>query len=113
MDDAVTLIGMTYTTDDYGNPVPAPTFSRILCRVESVRGAEFYDASQQNIRLDYVFVISNPIDYRGQEVVRYRDRMGVEKDYRVVRTYRRQDGAVELTCSERSVIPDPGADPNE
>lgn len=105
MDDAITLIGMAYTTDKYGNQVPTSAERRVLCTVQSVRGSEWYDASQQGIRLDYVFVLSEFIDYRGEEVVKYKDWTGTERDYRVIRTYRRSDGAIELTCAERTVTP--------
>lgn len=104
MDDAITLVGMTHGTDEYGNPVGTETLTRVLCRVYSVRGAEWYEASQQNIRLDYVFHLSTVRDYHGEEIVRYRDWTGTEKDYRVVRTYMKADGSIELTCSERVIL---------
>ena len=100
MNDVIKLQATTYTTDAYGNEIPETVSRQVFCDVQSVTRSEWYDASQQGLRLSCVFRISNYVDYRGEPTVLYTDWTGQECEYTVVRTYRSGD-AIELTCAER------------
>ncbi|MDM8151643.1 phage head closure protein [Priestia megaterium] len=82
------------TQNEEGFPVPGEdTRRQIFANEKSIRGNEFYIASQSGYTLDTMFEIHS-LDYEGEKVVEYEF-----KRYRVVRTYeRKQDEITELIC---------------
>lgn len=71
------------------------TARTVMCEVQSVRRAEYYDAINAGYRPEYVFVLALAEDYEEERLVMYHG-----QKFRVVRTYRTEDG-IEITV-ERS-----------
>ena len=101
MDDVIKLISTgTPTYDEYGNEILSRTERQVFCTVNSVNRTEFYQAAQNDLQPEYVFVISHFKDYEGEQELLYNDWTGTEKEYTVIRTYRNGD-SIELTAVER------------
>lgn len=101
MDDVIKLISTGAPTyDEYGNEVESKTERQVFCSVYSVGRTEFYQAAQNNLQPEYVFVISHYKDYEGEKDILYKDWTGTEKRYAIIRTYRNGD-SIELTAVER------------
>ena len=65
----------------------------IFANEKSIRGNEFYIASQSGYTLEVMFEVHS-LDYEGETIVEYES-----KRYRIVRTYeRKQDEITELIC---------------
>lgn len=102
MDDVIKLISTTYTYDAYGNEVPTETLRQVFCKVRSIGRNEFYQAAQNNLHPEFVFVLSHYRDYHGEEKIRYTAWDGIEKTYSVLRTYRLGDSdELEIVVEER------------
>lgn len=81
---------------------PTETRTMVYCQVRSVGQQEFYRAAANGLHPAIVFVLSNAIDYSGEKIIAWTHKDGVERRYRVLRTY--QDGdALEITCEEVTV----------
>lgn len=101
MDDVIKLISTgTPTYDEYGNEILSRTERQVFCIVNSVNRTEFYQAAQNDLQPEYIFVISHYKDYEGEKELLYTDWTGTEKTYSVIRTYRNDD-SIELTAVER------------
>ena len=93
--EKIALISKEYTQDDLGQWVEAWTKFEIFGIVESVTMSEFYQAGMQGFKPEYrVLVWMN--EYSGQEILEYDDKI-----YRIYRTFRRDDGRIELYVTER------------
>lgn len=102
MDDVLTLVRRTYTTDAVGNKIPEEEKRQVFCRVRSVTRSEFYQAAQTDLQPEIVFVLSTFRDYEGEPDILYTDWTGKERRYSVLRTYRIPDSdELELTATER------------
>lgn len=66
----------------------------VYCQVKSVGREEFYRAREFDLEPTYVFVLSDPLEYRGEKVALYDGRR-----YNVIRSYI-TGRLVELTCGE-------------
>lgn len=102
MDDVIKLISKTYTVDEYGNQIEAPTERQVFCKVNSVVRTEFYNAAQVNMHPNYVFTLSHYKDYLNEPELKYTDWTGVEKTYVITRTYIHGD-QIDLTAEERVI----------
>lgn len=71
---------------------PAYTERMVFCSVRSVSSADFWRAYQQGIEPRFVFVLSDPIEYQGEKLLRY----GSTR-FRVVRTYTNSASEIEIT----------------
>ncbi|MCM3155004.1 phage head closure protein [Priestia megaterium] len=82
------------TQNEEGFPIPAKDTKRdVFANEKSIRGNEFYIASQSGYTLEVMFEVHS-LDYEGESLVEYES-----KRYRVVRTYeRKQDEITELIC---------------
>ena len=106
MDDVIMLIGAGAPKyDEYGNEVCYEVRRQVFCSVYSVGRTEFYQAAQNNLQPELVFVISHYKDYEGEKELFYTDWTGVEKRYTVIRTYRNGD-SIELTAVQRVGLDD-------
>lgn len=76
---------------------PTETQTMCYCRVMSVNRNEYYKALSNDLKPEYVFVISEYADYNGEKIIVYND-----KRYRVIRSYV-DEHAVELTVEEATV----------
>ena len=92
MNEVLTLITETQTTDDCGDPVILQTVRQVFCRVVSVGAKEFYQAAATGLKPEIKFVLADYLDYKGEKIVRYEG--GV---FHVLRTYRNGQ-ELELTC---------------
>lgn len=82
------------TQNEEGFPIPAQDAKRdVFANEKSIRGNEFYIASQSGYTLEVMFEVHS-FDYEGESLVEYES-----KRYKVVRTYeRKQDEITELIC---------------
>lgn len=71
----------------------------VFAEVRSVRMSEFYKALNEGIEPQYVFVLTDYIDYKGEKLVRYNENL-----YDVVRVYTPVNGqTIEITVKKREV----------
>lgn len=68
--------------------------TQILANIESISMREFYEAKNSNLQVDITFIIHN-FEYSRQHNLRYDN-----KEFEIIRTYKRKDGLLELTCKE-------------
>lgn len=93
--EKIALLTIEYAQDDLGEWTETRTETEIFARVESVSMSEFYQAGMQGFEPDYKFTIWMT-EYSGQKLLEYN-----EKVYSIYRTYRRDDGRLELYVSEK------------
>lgn len=73
------------------------TSRQVFCTVRTVGMTEAYTAMSYGLHPELVFLLSDYTDYAGEKICEYQG-----KRYRVVRTYRANQG-LELTCEEVTV----------
>lgn len=93
--EKIALISIEYSQDDLGEWTETQTKTEVFALVNSVTMSEFYQAGLQGFKPDYRFSVWMT-EYNDQELVEY---MG--KVYSVYRTYRRDDGRIELYVNEK------------
>lgn len=76
---------------------PTETARRVFCEVRSVGMSEFYRAREQDLHPDFVFVLSDYAEYKGEKICAYHG-----KRYRIIRTYVDRQ-RIELTVEEATV----------
>lgn len=91
-DHEVILISEITDFDDIGNPIKTRKEKTVLCDLDSISRAEFYDASVAGMKPEVTFVI-HLFEYEGENIVEYDN-----KEYKVIRTYANDYEEVELTC---------------
>lgn len=102
MDDVIKLIATTYTYDKYGNRIKTETERQVFCQVRSIGRNEFYQAAQNNLHPEFVFVLSHYKDYQGETKIRYTPWGDTERTYSVIRTYRQGDSdELEIVVEEK------------
>ncbi|MBQ5825170.1 MAG: phage head closure protein [Clostridia bacterium] len=93
--EKIALISTEYTQDDIGQWIEERTETDVFAIVESVTMSEFYQAGMQGFKPEYRMTVWMT-EYNGQNLIEYND-----KTYTVYRTYRRDDGRMELYVTER------------
>lgn len=93
--EKIALISTEYTQDDIGQWIEERTETDVFAIVESVTMSEFYQAGMQGFKPEYRMTVWMS-EYNGQNLIEYND-----KTYTVYRTYRRDDGRMELYVTER------------
>ena len=102
MDDVIKLLELTWTQDKAGNSIEVIKAERtVLCRQRSVTRSEYYQAAQNDLHPDYVFVLSTYRDYHGERQIKYIDWSGIEHRLHIIRTYRKDNDELEITAEER------------
>lgn len=86
------LINYIYTTNDIGDTISIPQERRVLAHIASVRQSEFYQAQASGFKPELSLIIRS-FEYKGEKSVRYGT-----KSFRILRTFDKQDGSIELTC---------------
>ena len=81
---------MTRTQDEYGRWIATPTAKEVMCQVESVSQAEFFEGGRNGLNPEYRFTMFFG-DYSGESVVEYKG-----NTYSVYRTYLRKTDVLEL-----------------
>lgn len=83
--DVIILEGVALSgTDELGDPVSIPTRREVFARVFSVGQAEFYQAQAVGLKPEIKFVLSDYLDYEGEQVIIHNG-----ERLRVLRTYRK------------------------
>ena len=93
--EKIALVSIEYTQDDLGEWTEELKETEVFARIESVSMNEFYQAGLQGFKPEYKFTIWMN-EYSGQELLKYG-----EKLFAIYRTYRRDDGRLELYVNER------------
>ena len=91
----ITLRGTSTSSSATGYATQTPTDKTVFADKASIRRAEFYAADANGDNLDIAFIV-HADEYDGQTEVVYD---GV--NYKVVRSYQRGLGRVELNCQRR------------
>lgn len=84
MNDVITLIQQTRSVDDYGDPVITETTRDVFAKLGSIGQKEFYQAHAVGLQPEVKFILTDYLDYDGEEIVLHNDQR-----YRVLRTYRK------------------------
>lgn len=93
--EQISLVSIEYAQDDLGEWTETRKDNYVFAMIESVSASEFYNASLQGLKAEYRAVIWI-VEYHGEELV---EMFG--KIYNVYRTYRRDDGRIELYLNEK------------
>lgn len=93
--EKISLISTEYTQDELGEWTETQTKTEVFAMVNSVTMSEFYQAGLQGFKPDYRFSVWMT-EYNDQELVEYKGKV-----YSVYRTYRRDDGRIELYVNEK------------
>lgn len=101
MDDVTYLIDEQEDGRDAdGNVITVKTPRMVYCKVDSVSRNESYAAGTDDIKPELDLVISNRIDYHGENLLRFHSEL-----FDVIRTYWRGD-SVTLTVAKHIGIND-------
>lgn len=95
-DDVLVLIGETPEAHGVFDK-PTETRTTVFCRVQSVSRSEYWKAKANGVEPEFVFVLSDHLDYNGEKICEFR-----ETRYRIVRSYVTQN-EIELTVEEATV----------
>jgi hypothetical protein len=98
-DNELTLLSSTITYDDIGNPIQEPIEVNILCGVKSIGRTEFYNASANGLKPEYIFVV-HPYEYSGETYVEFSEDSSPKQRYKVIKTYKKDMEELELTCEK-------------
>lgn len=93
--EKIKLLTIEYTQDDLGEWTETKTETEIFARIESVTMSEFYQAGMQGFKPEYRMTVWLN-EYSDQELIEYNSKV-----YSVYRSYRREDGRIELYVTER------------
>lgn len=93
--EKITLLSIEYTQDDLGEWTETTSETDIFARVESITMNEFYQAGMQGFKPEYRMTVWMN-EYSGQKILSYNDKI-----YTIYRSYRRDDGRIELYVTER------------
>lgn len=93
--EKIKLLTIEYTQDDLGEWTETRTEADVFARIESITMSEFYQAGMQGFKPEFKFTVWMN-EYGGQNLLEYKD-----KTYTIYRTYRRDDGRIELYVTER------------
>lgn len=98
-DDVCVLISTKVITDEIGQQIKsAEELPEIFCNVKSASSNEFYRAASDNVKAEKV-IETDKENYLGQQVVVHEN-----VRYAIYRTYIRQDGVIELYCTQKAGV---------
>ena len=96
--NTIKLISLTETVDSYGDHVITESAREVLADDRSIGMTETYQAMAVGYKPEVKLVLTNWLDYAGEEVVEYTPfGWSYPIRFRVLRTYRNGE-ALELTC---------------
>lgn len=95
LDNVCKLLTATIKDDEVGNQIPEYREREVFCAELPVYSSEFYNASQQGIKIQNILVIDSE-EYEQETVVSYEGAV-----YSVFKTFLRSDGLLELYCCEK------------
>ncbi|WP_406022944.1 phage head closure protein [Succinivibrio sp.] len=88
--DVINLISESRTQDDYGRWIATKTSKQVMCQVDSITRAEFFEGGRNGLNPEFKFTMFFG-DYSGESIVEYQG-----KTYAVYRTYLRRTDIIEL-----------------
>ena len=88
--DVINLISESRTQDDYGRWIATKTSKQVMCQVDSITRAEFFEGDRNGLNPEFKFTMFFG-DYSGESIVEYQG-----KTYAVYRTYLRRTDIIEL-----------------
>jgi len=91
--EVVKLVTIANTTNDAGDLISSPTEREVMANKKSVRQSEFYQAMAIGLKPEVVFELRT-VEYDGETLLSHGD-----KEYRIIRSYARDDEWTELTCT--------------
>ncbi|WP_300386568.1 phage head closure protein [Clostridium sp.] len=86
------LIVNTNSVDEIGDITITPTERKVLAHITSIKQSEFYQAQANGLKPEITFIIRS-FEYKNEKFARQGNRI-----YKVLRSYDRSDGNVELVC---------------
>ena len=88
--DVINLISETRTQDEYGRWIATKTSKQVMCQVDSITRAEFFEGGRNGLNPEFKFTMFFG-DYSGESIVEYQG-----KTYAVYHTYLRRTDIIEL-----------------
>ena len=88
--DVINLISESRTQDDFGRWIATKTSKQVMCQVDSITRAEFFEGGRNGLNPEFKFTMFFG-DYSGESIVEYQG-----KTYAVYRTYLRRTDIIEL-----------------
>ena len=88
--DVINLISESRTQDDYGRWIATKTSKQVMCQVDSITRAEFFEGGRNGLNPEFKFTMFFG-DYSGESIVEYQG-----KTYAVYRTYLKRTDIIEL-----------------
>lgn len=93
--EKIKLLTIEYEQNALGDWTEKRTETEVFALIESVSMSEFYQAGMQGFKPEYQMTVWLN-EYSNQELLEYNDKV-----YKVYRSYRRDDGRIELYVTER------------
>lgn len=93
--ETISLLTKVYATDSIGQQIPTVTKTDVIALVESASQSEYFNAGQMGLKPEFKFTVILT-EYEGQEDIEYRGEI-----YSIYRTYRRNDGRIELYTQKK------------
>ncbi len=93
--EKITLRTEVITVDEYGSTSTENVDVEVWGDKVSAKRTEFYSAHSAGIEVSAVFTVN---DYSDEKIL-----IHDTKEYDVIRSYRKNEGEYELTCSDRRV----------
>lgn len=79
-------------TNEIGDIITSTLKRKVYAHVDSIKQSEFYQAQALGIKPELSLVVRN-FEYKGEVLIEYNS-----KEYRVIRTYNKGDGNLEIVC---------------
>ncbi len=92
MEGIIYLLKKTSKKNEIGDPINTVEETKRIAEIRSVGQKEANQAAARGLKLEFTAVIWK-FEYNNEEVLRYKG-----KEYRIQRTYERDDEKIELTC---------------
>lgn len=92
-DEIIYLVELIDGENDVGDPIKVPQKNDyIFAKKKSIHSSEFYQAAAKGLRPELMFEVHD-FEYSGEHMLEYN-----EKLYKIIRTYEKGDGFIELVC---------------
>lgn len=88
----ITLRSLVYKKNKMGDVIKKPTDKQVLAMEKSIRQSEFYQAQATGLRPEITFIMWAH-EYSDEDELKYN-----QKNYHIIRTYKRDDRTIELIC---------------
>ena len=92
MDKVIYLLEAVNSTNQIGDPIKTLTKRKRYAQTNSIRQSEVYQAGAVGLKPEIMFEIW-AFEYNQEQFLEYNG-----KNYKIIRTYKRNDEKIELTC---------------